>query len=180
MTFVALFRGINVGGKHVLPMRDLREILSSLGCNNIQTYIQSGNAVFSSTEDASSLAGRIRDAIETRFGFAPTVLLLTVERFKAIAAANPFPDAERTPKFLHVSFLTESPVQPDIEALNQLKAQSEQFLLSADAFYLHAPDGIGRSRLAAKVDRHLGVATTGRNWRTVTKLVELAQESNGA
>lgn len=172
-TFVALFRGINVGGKHILPMQDLREILESLGCKQVQTYIQSGNAVFSSAAKAHDLSEQIRDTIDRQFGFALHVLLLTDAAFAAIAAGNPFPDGEKTPKYLHVSFLTESPVDPDLAALHELKVSSEQFFLSDHAFYLHAPDGIGRSKLAAKVDRHLGVTTTGRNWRTVTKLLEI-------
>ncbi|MDH3613287.1 MAG: DUF1697 domain-containing protein [Gammaproteobacteria bacterium] len=175
--YVALFRGINVGGKHSLPMQDLRDILSSLGCEDVQTYIQSGNAVFSSVVDAQSLSGQIKDAIEKRCGFGPPVLLLTVERFQAIAAANPFPDGEETPKLLHVAFLTAVAPNPDLEALHALKAPSEQFLLCGDAFYLYAPDGIGRSKLAVKIDRHLGVATTARNWRTVTKLLKICKES---
>ena len=171
--FVALFRGINVGGKHSLPMQDLREILSSLGCENVQTYIQSGNAVFSSPADAESLSGQIRGAIDERFGFAPQVLLLSAARFRAVVAANPFPDAVDAPKSLHVSFLAEPPADPDLQTLDELRAPAERFQLSGDAFYLHAPDGIGRSRLAAKVERCLGVAATGRNWRTVSKLAEL-------
>ena len=171
--FVALFRGINVGGKHSLPMQALREILAACGCEDVQTYIQSGNVVFSSAAAASELAANIKQAIEERFGFAPQVLLLTVDRFVAIAAANPFTDAESNPKCLHVWFLTEKPGAPNLDALDDLKVESECFLLQEDAFYLYAPDGIGRSRLAAKVDRNLGVATTARNWRTVSKIIEL-------
>ena len=172
--FVALFRGINVGGKHILPMQGLRDLLAALGCENVRTYIQSGNAAFSSSSDAGALAESIQKAINEDFGFAPQVLLLTADRLRAIAAGNPFPEAEQTPKYLHVWFLTEKPESPDMAALENLKAPGEQFVLSEDAFYLHAPDGIGSSRLAAKVDRHLGVATTARNWRTISKLIELA------
>lgn len=173
--YVALFRGINVGGKHILPMQDLRDLLAELGYKNVQTYIQSGNAVFSSAENATELSSEIRDAIEAQFGFAPQVLLLTVERFAAIASENPYPEAEATPKFLHVWFLTEKAGNPDIDAMNSIKAENERFTLTDDALYLHAPDGIGRSRLAAKIDRHLGVSTTARNWRTVRKLLDLAK-----
>ncbi len=172
-TYVALFRGINVGGKNSLPMQDLRDILSSLGCKHVQTYIQSGNAVFTSKTDVRSLTRKIGDAIDKRFGFAPQVLLLTAERFRAIAEQNPFPDAENAPKHLHVAFLTSTAVDPDLEGLNAVKVPSEKFSLIGDAFYLHAPDGIARSKLAAKVDRSLGVATTGRNWNTVSKLIKL-------
>lgn len=173
--YVALFRGINVGGKHSLPMQDLRGLLAELGCEDIQTYIQSGNAVFSASADPISLSAQITSTVEERFGFAPQVLLLTVERFTAIASANPYPEAEAIPKFLHVWFLTEKAGNPDIDAMNSIKAEKEQFTLTDDALYLHAPDGIGRSRLAGKVDRHLGVSTTARNWRTVGKLLDLGK-----
>ena len=169
---VALFRGINVGGNNILPMQDLRDLLAELGCEDIQTYIQSGNAVFSSA-DPISLSAKITSTIEERFDFAPQVLLLTVERFAAIASANPYPEAEATPKFLHVWLLTEKAGNPAIDAMNSIKAENERFTLTDDALYLHAPDGIGRSRLAGKVDRHLGVSTTARNWRTVGKLLVL-------
>ena len=173
--YVALFRGINVGGKHILPMQDLRDQLAELGCEDVQTYIQSGNAVFSSVGNATELSGEIRDAIEAQFGFAPQILLLTVERFVTIASANPYPEAEATPKFLHVWFLTEKAGNPDIDAMNSIRAENERFTLTGDALYLHAPDGVGRSRLAAKIDRHLGVSTTARNWRTVGKLIDLIE-----
>ena len=172
---VALFRGINVGGKHILPMQDLRDLLAELGCEDIQTYIQSGNAVFSASADPISLSAQITSIIEERFGFAPQVLLVTVERFAAIASANPHPEAEAIPKFLHVWFLTEKASNPDIDAMNSIKSENERFTLTDDALYLHSPDGIGRSRLAGKVDQHLGVSTTARNWRTVRKLLDLAR-----
>jgi len=174
-THVALFRGINVGGKHILPMQDLRDLLAELGCENVRTYIQSGNAVFSAPDDRISLSEKITSTIEERFGFAPQVLLLTIERFVAIASANPYPEAEATPKFLHVWFLTEKAGNPDIDAMNSINAENERFTLTDDALYLYAPDGVGRSRLAAKIDRHLGVSTTARNWRTVGKLIDLTE-----
>jgi uncharacterized protein (DUF1697 family) len=101
------------------------------------------------------------------------VLLLTVARFRAIAAANPFPEGEETPKYLHIWFLTKVATDPNLGAMNDLKAPSERFSLSNHALYLYTPDGTGRSRLAEKIDRHLGIATTARNWRTVTKLLDL-------
>jgi len=171
--YVALFRGINVGGKHILPMQDLREIFTALGCENVRTYIQSGNAVFSSDAKADEVSARLREEIGKLFGFEPQVLVLTAERLQKIAAGNPYADIETEPKFLHVCFLTDDPIEPDLEALDGLRAGSESFRLDDGALYLHAPDGIGRSKLAAKVDRYLGVTTTGRNWRTVTKLIEM-------
>ena len=174
---VALLRGINVGGRNSLPMRDLQDILSSLGCDKVRTYIQSGNAVFSATAEPSALARQLSAAIEQRFGFAPQVLVMTAERLAAIAAANPFPHAAGEPSKLHVAFLTGAAADADLDALEAIRVPSERFSLTEDALYLHAPDGIGRSRLAAKMDRCLGVATTGRNWKTVAKLLELATEN---
>jgi len=171
--YVALFRGINVGGKNILPMQDLRSILEAVGCENVQTYIQSGNAVFSASATAASISTAISAAIERDFGFAPQVLLLTADRYREIAASNPFPEGENAPKSLHVAFLTESPSEPDLDSLAGLRSESERFELLDGAFFFLAPDGIGRSKLAVKIDRYLGVATTGRNWRTVSKLLEL-------
>jgi uncharacterized protein (DUF1697 family) len=171
--YVALFRGINVGGKNILPMQDLRGILESVGCDNIQTYIQSGNAVFSSSAAVASLSAAIGAAVEKGFGFTPQVLLLDADRYRDIAASNPFPEGEGAPKLLHVAFLTETPSDPDLDALDELRSDSERFELLDGAFFLLAPNGIGRSKLAAKIERCLGVGTTARNWRTVSKLVEM-------
>ena len=171
---VALFRGINVGGHNKLPMQELRDMLASLGCENVQTYIQSGNAVFRIAKDPAILADEIVVAIDDSFGFRPGLLILKLDAFRAIAAANPYRAAEATPAQLHVSFLTETPTDPDIESLERLRSASESFELANGAFYLHAPDGIGRSKLAARVEKALGVEATGRNWRTVSKLLELA------
>lgn len=174
ITYIALLRGINVGGNNPLPMKELREILAALACENVRTYIQSGNAVFTSNAEPESLTSEIRLAIEERFGFSPKLLLLSHERLVAIAASNPFPDAEQKPKSLHVGFLADKPTNPDLDRLRDRKTKSEEFSLNDDAFYLYAPDGVGRSKLAGQVEKCLGVDVTARNWRTVTKLLELA------
>lgn len=91
-------------------------------------------------------------------------------------ASNPFPQATHNPSTLHLFFLLEPPQSPDIDSLNTLKADSESFVLTDEVFYLHAPDGIGRSKLAARVERLLGVDATARNWRSVTKVSGLAND----
>ena len=171
---VALLRGINVGGHNKLPMQDLCDIFESLGCEDVRTYIQSGNAVFRTAMDPHSLSGELVAAIDERFGFAPGVLILGIEAFRSLAAANPYTAAEADPAQLHISFLAGVPADPDLESLEQVRAPSESFELIGGAFYLHAPDGIGRSKLAARVERALGVEATGRNWRTVARIMELA------
>ena len=175
-TFVALFRGINVGGHNLLPMRELKAVLGELGLREVATYIQSGNVVFAAEQtDKAALVESIREAVHQSHGFAPQVLLLTAEEFAQAAAANPYPEAEEEPKTLHLYFLEESPSNPDLEKLAALKLDNEHFTLINKVFYLHAPDGIGRSKLAAGVEKALGVPVTARNWRSVGRVLEMAQ-----
>lgn len=176
-TYIALFRGINIGGRHMLPMKDLVSLLERLGLQNIHTYIQSGNVVFrSGAGTATGLAGRISAEIKKTHGFEPQVLLLEPKDLKQAIAANPYQDAEHDPKSLHVLFLLSEPKAPDYEKLEHVKAKTERFKLRGRLFYLHAPDGVGRSKLAASAERLLGVSVTGRNWKTVQEIMSLTNE----
>ena len=177
-TFVALFRGINVGGRNVLPMKGLVVILEGLGCTDVRTYIQSGNVIFSSDEPKPSrLERRMTDAVNEGFAFRPSVIVLRVEQLRQAAASNPFPEAEPEPKSLHLFFLSRPPASPDLDGLTAVKSDSESFVLTEDVFYLHAPDGIGRSKLAQRAERLIGVDVTARNWNTVKKLVEMVWDN---
>jgi len=178
--YVALLRGINVGGKNRLPMQGLRDILQSLSCTRISTYIQSGNAVFCSDAARTALASRIASGIEQQFGFRPGLQLLKAQEFASILSANPFPKAAATPRNLHVWFLAAAAKHADTASLRTLQADSEKFVLTAKALYLHAPDGIGRSKLAARVEASLGVAATARNWRTVSAIAAMAAAAKSA
>ncbi|PTY38454.1 hypothetical protein BGP77_12145 [Saccharospirillum sp. MSK14-1] len=173
-TWIAFFRGINVGGRNSLPMKQLKALLTELGAQNIRTYIQSGNAVFEHPAgDATDLAEQIGLAVQQAHGFKPEILLLTQTELEAAIAANPYPQAKDEPKSVQLFFLATPAVDPRLNELAELKSNSEDFTLIDQVFYLFAPDGIGRSKLAERVERKLGVATTARNWRTVTKVVEL-------
>jgi uncharacterized protein (DUF1697 family) len=175
-TYIALFRGINVGGRHILPMKELVALLEELGCRNVKTYIQSGNAVFESqVNNASQLAKKISAEIRKRQGFEPFVLLLSREEMEKVITNNPFPAGENDPKSLHVGFLTYTPKTPDLKALEHLKTKSERFQLVDNIFYLYAPEGIGRSKLAASTEKLLGVPMTDRNWGTVRKIMEMVK-----
>ena len=175
-TWIAFFRGINVGGRNVLAMKALNALLEELGCTAVRTYIQSGNVVFRHKEgQATRLSQTISQAVLNRFHFAPYVLLMTKGHLKSALAANPFTTAEEMPKSLHLSFLSAVPTGADFDELNKLKATNEEFELIDQVFYLHAPDGIGRSKLAARVEKLLGVEATARNWRTAQKVLELAE-----
>jgi uncharacterized protein (DUF1697 family) len=176
-TYVAFFRGINVGGRNKLSMKDLAVALEDSGCQDVATYIQSGNAVFRSEErDASLLAERITATIGERHGFEPRVLLLEPDEIQGAMRSNPFPEAESEPKTLHLYFLAAPPERPDPDALEGIRGDRERFVLADGVFYLHAPDGLGRSKLAANVEKLLGVPATARNWRTVRKVMEMAQQ----
>ncbi len=171
---IALLRGINVGGKNLLPMKELVALLEGLGLDQVATYIRSGNVVFRHRDTKpSGLADQIQAAIESSHGFTPQVLLLSRDELEQAVAANPYPEAEVSPKSLHLFFLASAPRNPNLETLDGLKRGGERFELRGKIFYLHAPAGIGRSKLAQRVERLLGVAGTGRNWRTVCKILEM-------
>ncbi len=177
-TYIALFRGINVGGNNILPMKELRSLLKNLGLQQVSTYIQTGNVVFQSdNSDIGQLVDSISGEVNKQFGFEPRVLVLTRDELEAAARANPFPGAESEPSRLYLTFLAEEPKDPDLEALENIKKESERFELKGKVFYLHAPEGVGHSKLAAKVERYLDVPMTSRNWRTVQKIMEMAEEA---
>ncbi len=177
-TYIALFRGINVGGSHMLPMKELKLVLEQNDCLDVRTYIQSGNVIFrSAMSDVGRLEKRLTAAVSKSHGFEPRVLVLTRAELENAAAGNPFPEASENPKSLHVFFLAEPPRKPDLKACEALKARTESFELKGSVFYLHTPDGFGTSRLAQRAERLLGVAATARNWRTVTTLLEMAKAS---
>ena len=173
-TYIALFRGINIGGNNPLPMRELIGILERLGCKDIRTYIQSGNAVFrTGNGPAKKLAEAISSRIEKAHGFKPKVLLLSAAALTKAIANNPFSTADG--RALHFMFLAARPKQPDLAGLMAIKSKTEQFRLVANVFYLYAPDGVGRSKLVAKVESALGVPVTGRNWNTINKLMAMVK-----
>ena len=175
--WIALLRGINVGGHNILPMKELKVLLEALGCRDIATYIQSGNVVFRHTEsDAASLEATISDAICESFGFESRVMLLSVDEFTRCVRDNPFSQTLQAPKTLHLWFLAAPVEDPDIEKMDSLKAGTEEFMLSEKVFYLSAPDGIGRSKLAVSVEKLLGVPATARNLRTASKLCEMTSK----
>ncbi|TWT95225.1 hypothetical protein Pla108_33680 [Botrimarina colliarenosi] len=176
-TWIVLLRGVNVGGKGKLPMKAWAADLAELGCEEVRTYIQSGNAVLrSSQRSAGRLQAAIGEQLEERHGFRPAVQAYSADQWADAIDDNPFPDAVDDPKSLHAYFLAAKPKAPDMDGLSRLPAPSERYHLAGRVFYLHAPDGVGRSRLAARAEKLLGVEVTARNWRTVAELGRLAEE----
>lgn len=171
-TYIALFRGINVGRTRSLPMKDLIRILEGLGYQDIRTYIQSGNVVMRRDgKPTADDAVRISDAVGDEFGFSPNVLLLTQEELASAVEGNPFPTGEG--KQLHFIFLDSEPESPDLDTLQAVKEPTEQFRLDGKVFYLYTPGGFGISKLAEKVERCLGVSATARNFNTVSAIMKL-------
>lgn len=175
-THIALLRGINVGGNNKLPMRDLVSILQGLDLHNVKTYIQSGNAVFQSKrDDLAILSQEIGAAIEQHHGFNPQVFILSVDALQEAIAANPFPKAEDEPKTLHFFFWDGDPSNLDDDALNKMKKENEQFQRINSVLYLHAPDGISRSKLAESLSKkRTDVMITARNYRSASKILAMA------
>jgi uncharacterized protein (DUF1697 family) len=173
---VALLRGINVGGKNKLPMKDLACLFEDAGCREVRTYIQSGNVVFQAPPRvADTLAGRIADAIERRFGFRAPVVLRGAAELAAVARSNPFlargGDADR----LHVMFLASAPTKAQVGALDPQRSPPDEFVVRGREVYLSLPNGAARTKLTnAWFDAKLGTVSTGRNWRTVLQLAEMA------
>ncbi|MFE7142275.1 DUF1697 domain-containing protein [Streptomyces sp. NPDC057644] len=177
--YAALLRGINVGGGKRVPMPELRTVLAELGHTAIATHLQSGNAVFrSDSDDEDALAAALEHALHQRFGFAVDCLVRDAGYLAAVADACPFPAASLEGKQLHVIYF-DRPV--DASRFEDLEAETflpEEFRLGDRCLYLYAPDGLGRSKLAAALGRprHVkGLTATARNWNTVAKLVEMTR-----
>ena len=176
-TWIALLRGINVGGHQRLPMQDLRTIFETAGSRNVATYIQSGNVVFNADIDNLAAFGdKIGDAVETGHGFRPDIHLLTANTLRAAIEANPYPEAVSEPQSLHLTILSEAPQPGRIDSAKKALTDTERFTVIGECLYMHAPDGLARSKFAANVARLLDVSATSRNWKTVTKLAAMASQ----
>lgn len=174
-TCIAFFRGINVGGRNKLPMKELVRLFEQLGIHGAKTYIQSGNVAFRcSRQQRPEIGRRVAAAVMQHYGFEPGVLVLTVQELEHAVAANPFMDARKDPTSLYLWFLRDAPANPDVERLENLKTDSERFKLDRKVFYLHTPEGFGQSKLAENVEKCLDIDGSARNWQTVTKTLELA------
>ncbi|MGA5196704.1 DUF1697 domain-containing protein [Streptomyces exfoliatus] len=181
-TYALLLRGINVSGHRKVPMPELRTVLEELGHQNARTYLQSGNAVFTTDSAAGedALTTQIEEAIESRFGFRVDCLVRDGDYLAAVADACPFPAAELEGKQLH-AFYFSGPADPErFAAIDRAAYLPEDFALGDRVLYLHAPEGLGRSKLADVLTRPSvvkGLVVTARNWNTVVKLVEMTREA---
>jgi uncharacterized protein (DUF1697 family) len=186
-TYIVLLRAVNVGGTGKLPMADFRKMLADLGYRNIETYIQSGNAVFDAPGPAPRVARVIAAALEKQMGVPAGVLIRTHEDLQRVIAANPFAaEAAVDGARVHAVFLSAAPAASAAAGLERIVTQSPQrndrYHVAGDTLYLHLPDGAAETKFTARsVDRILGGTGTARNWNTVLKLHAMsARKSSSA
>ncbi len=174
--YVALLRGINVGGGNKLLKGELVEIFAEAGCRDIRTYIQSGNVVFRAAPSlVDGLSARITAAIASSHGYQIPVVIRTGADFAKVVSGNPFLAEGADPGKLHVGFLAETPDPARVATLDPDRSPPDAFELRGNQVFLHYPAGVARSKLDnAYFDRTLGMVCTIRNWRTVCRLREMA------
>ena len=176
-TYIALLRGINVGGKNKLPMKDLAAMFTGAGCTDVRTYIQSGNVLFSATQaKCASLPGLVTKRIREDFGYQVPLIIRSAARIDDVIRINPFVKKGADEALLHVMFLTDVPKPGLVRDLDARRSVPDEFAVRGREIYLHLPNGAARTKLTnAYFDKKLATVSTGRNWRTVNKLRELAK-----
>lgn len=168
--YVALLRGINVGGHRKVPMAELRSLASDLGCESATTHLNSGNLIFSADTSPRELITRLEQGIFDRFGFAVPVVVRDTAQLDAALTRNPF--RERDPKQVQFAFLAATPDSAVRDRLAVAASAVEEWDLADDVLFIDYRGGLARSKLAASLDRVLGVVATSRNLRTVQALAE--------
>jgi uncharacterized protein (DUF1697 family) len=166
-------RGINVGGHNLIPMTRLRAIYEGLGCEDVETYLQSGNVVFRRRGAPGRVSVEAEGAIRDELGIGIRIIGRTHDQLVRTVETDPFPEADPSRRL--VMFLEEAPAPEIARDLGRLTSGEDVAVLIDKEFHLHCPAGIGQTKLTGLLsDRRLGVTTTGRNWRTVTRLVQLS------
>jgi len=181
--FIAMLRGVNVGGNNMIKMEVLREICGTLKFRGAQTYVQSGNVVFACDErDAAVVEKKLENAIERKLGFRPAVIARTAAQLRDAVARNPF--AKRRglePGKLLVTFLSGEPDATGLKTVRATKTDPEEMRIDGREVYIYFPNGAGKSKLAwSKIAEMLKVAGTARNWNSVNALLKMAEEMEAA
>ena len=172
-TYISLLRGINVSGKHKLPMKALKKIYEVLGGTHVTTYIQSGNVIFRATTNASTLEGSLSQAIQKQWGYTVPVLVREAHFFSKIVRNNPFKDCD--PHTLYVTLLGDVTHQARIASTTGESWDEDRLIVQEDVIYVHCPHGYGRTKLNNGFFETKGHTwATTRNWKTICKLVALA------
>ena len=172
--YVALLRGINVGGRNKIAMAALREVCESIGCTDVATYIQSGNVVLSSPLSAAKLGTALEKAVADKLASTPKVVVRTQAELAKVIEGNPFPKADTS--HLHVAFLAEKLDRKIASGIRDIDFPPEELVARQKEIYLHLPKGFGRAKTPVALDRRLGGTATVRNWRTLAKLRDMLDE----
>jgi uncharacterized protein (DUF1697 family) len=177
VTHLALLRGINVGGKNALPMKELARMFADAGCSSVRTYIQSGNVIFETPNAAPEIVELVKTKIEKRFGYRVPMVLRSSQQLLKTIRGNPFLKAGADQKALHVYFLADPPNARAIATLDPNRSVPDAFHVLGQEIYLHLPNGMARTKLAnAYFDSKLSTVCTARNWATVLKLAAMMAE----
>ena len=179
--YIALLRGINVSGHHKIKMADLKLLCLDLNFQNIRTYIQSGNVLFQSEEKSNTkIAVTISEAIKNKYGYDIKVIVITKKDIKTVFSSNPFME-NSTPDItkLCVTFLSNNPNSDGLDQLKDIANKSDdEFKINGKFVYLHCPSSFAKTKLTNNLfERKLKVDATSRNWKTITKLMELSNET---
>lgn len=174
-TYIAMLRGINVSGQKNVKMEKLKEAFGNAGFRNVQTYIQSGNAVFQCSEkDPAKVAEKAEGVIEKAFGFRAAAIIRSVGELKKAIKDCPFP--RQGTSRIYVTFLSTKPEAAPEAEIAKAKADNEQVSLKGKEIYLNFPDGYGKTKLSNTFfEKKLKTTATTRNWNTVMALAEMAK-----
>lgn len=179
-TYIALLRGINVSGQKIIKMADLRSHLSELGYENVQTYIQSGNVVFSSaTDDMVQLEMDIAQKIKEKYRFEVPVLIKTALDFEEALQQCPYvDDPEKENNRIAFTFLAGKPESGNIKKLMEKDFSPEEWHIEGKNVFLYYPNGAGKAKLSNNfIESRFKTKATSRNLKTVLKLIEIANGS---
>lgn len=177
-TYIALLRGVNVSGQHILPMATLKNLLTVAGFENVTTYIQSGNIIFNTAETEKAKIGKvISGIIENNLGFNPTTIVLTRQDLLQFLQENPFlKETDFDPKQLYFTFLETSPQEELLQKIKTLDFSPDRFIISNHIIYVNCPNGYGKTKINNQFfEQKLKVNATTRNLNTVKRLLELAE-----
>jgi uncharacterized protein (DUF1697 family) len=178
-TYIALLRGINVGGHKIIKMDQLRKALEGMGFADVATYVQSGNVVFkTSVKMAQGLSKKIEDMLLREFSMSVPVIVRSSEEIAAVLKNNPFlKESGIETSRLHVTFLSQTPGKTAVKGLDSIAAGADRFRCCGQEIYLYCPNGFGGTKLSINAfEKVLSVGATTRNWNTVNKLYEMARD----
>jgi uncharacterized protein (DUF1697 family) len=173
---VALLRAVNVGGRK-LPMAELRALCADMGLEDVATYIQSGNLIFTAAGKAEAIEARLERAIADRFGLDVPVIVRSAAQWARLATTNPFAEAAKDEPNRLQLLVSKRPPKPDATDVLMARAHGgERVRAAGGALWFHFPEGVGASKLSpAAIDKACGSPSTGRNYRTVLKLEEMLE-----